>query len=155
MIFRCKNRTRSEWVCYTGGGVGDRCGDATEKNDGRQMNAHLGRAIAEPHPACSRDTPIGAQIGRRPAPAHWHPSTVAGADVVALWPAAAVLINYYSTELDFNALLLWCSFVTVNRGLRVSPRRRATPSKRTRGQRETKIKFYIIIIIKYRIYIFK
>lgn len=39
----------------------------------------------------------------------------------------AVLINYYSTELDFNALLLWCSFVTVNRGLRVSPRGRATP----------------------------
>lgn len=29
---------------------------------------------------------------------------------------APVLINYYSTELDFNALLLWCSFVTVNRG---------------------------------------
>lgn len=76
-----------------------------------------------------RAPPTGSQIGRSAVPAHRHRRRSHRART-SLPPAAAVLINYYSTELDFNALLLWCSFVTVNRGLRVSPRRRATPRKK-------------------------
>lgn len=78
---------------------------------------------ARPTVAAAAVPPTGPRLDGRVCP------PIAAAR--ALRSAAAVLINYYSTELDFNALLLWCSFVTVNRGLRVSPRRRpATPRKR-------------------------
>lgn len=72
------------------------------------MNAHLGRAVSGTHPARSAARPSARRLDGRVCPPTGTATTTTtvAATTAALWPAAAVLINYYSTELDFNALLL-------------------------------------------------